>query len=208
MSDYRKVGDLLVDKGILTAEQRDEALKVKMADNRRLGEVIVSLGYASEREVVECLANQYDVPFVELNLIQPSPEATRLVSPTYALSRLVLPFKVTDRELHCILADPLDIELTDNLSQATGKRLVMTLAGPIELFEKISTVYGLAKETEEPKVAAKPTAKPAATKKKTVIKPPVQRRKVKVQEQDDRKQLLGAISAEKTSSVWDWYEVY
>ncbi|MFN8082380.1 MAG: hypothetical protein U0Q19_22720, partial [Kineosporiaceae bacterium] len=56
----RRLGDVLVDSGLLTPEQLDLALesqRVAKGDRRRLGQVVADLGLASERDVAECLAN-------------------------------------------------------------------------------------------------------------------------------------------------------
>src|SRR5690606_24321457 len=132
------VGDWLVQKGVITAGQRDEALKIQSESNRRFGEIVISLGFASERDLTVCLAEQYDIPFIEISKLRPTPEALRSVSPTFALSRLILPVKLTDTEIHCVMNDPLDIQATDQLAKALGKRLILSLAGPIELFEAIT----------------------------------------------------------------------
>lgn len=202
MTGYRKVGDWLVERGVLTPEQRDEALKTQLAGNRRFGEVIVSLGFATERQVTECLAEQYEMPFVEIKFIKPSPDALRILSPTYALSRLILPYEVTPTEIKCIISDPLDIELTDHLSQTTGKRLNLALAGPIELFEAITYHYELARMPDKGTFTVGADDVDIRINKKET-KP----RRVKVDEQADRKELLGSLGSTGPNPLWDWYEV-
>ncbi len=202
MTGYQKVGDWLVAKGILTPEQRDEALKTQLAGNRRFGEVIVSLGFATERQVTECLSEQYEMPFLELSFVKPSADALKILSPTFALSRLILPYEVTETEIKCVISDPLDLDLTDELSQTTGKRLSLSLAGPIELFEAITYHYELARYPDRGTfTVGGETPDIRVTKKES--KP----RKVKVDEQADRKELLGSLGSSGPNPLWDWYEV-
>lgn len=197
MSGYQKLGDWLVQEGILTPEQRDEALRIQSAGNRRLGEVVVSLGYATEKDITRSLAAQYDLPFADLTTIEPTQEALRMVSPAFAVSRLMLPVKVEGNEFHCIMSDPLDIQATDYLSKAIGKKLVLMLAGPIELFDTITKAYNSNSRPAAPKPI--PTPPPV----QTVAQP---KRKIKVKIQDDRNHLLQALSTSAPSPMWDWNE--
>ncbi|MCB0825401.1 MAG: hypothetical protein KDC26_04375 [Armatimonadetes bacterium] len=190
MTEYKKVGDLLVEAEIITTEQRDEALLAQKESKSRFGEIIVALGYASEEQVVECLAAQYDFPLADLENLNPSDEALKLISPTFALSRLVLPFKVTESFLFCVISDPLDIEGTDFLTKALDKRISLQLAPASQLFEAIMIHYGLPgaaqreKRQQELKKALTAVEKSTGTTKKRVIK---------VHDQNDRAELLDSI---------------
>jgi|GEM_PF-1227239 len=211
MSRYQRVGDWLVENNKITIEQRDEALRMQQESKQRFGEVLISLGFITEREIVSCLAQQYDLPICDLKDIQPTETALRLVSPTFALSRLILPIRVTSTEFHCAICDPLDIDGTDYLTKALGKRLVISIAGPAEIFDAIAKNYSMpiaSKSSSEDLVAkiqaeqAKEAAKPSA-KLKAPPKPP---RKPKILEQPDRADLLAAIAGTGTDSLWDSFQ--
>lgn len=204
MSRYQRVGDFLVEKGIITEAQRDEALVVQKKTENRFGEVLVSMGIVTECQIVACLAEQYDLPIANMAEIQPTQTALRLVSPTFALSRLILPIMVTDLEFHCAIADPLDIEGTDYLSKALGKRLIISLAGTTEIYRAITKNYAVpsvvSNITPPPLLSQEPPkATPSAPKKPRVARTP------KVDEQPDRKDLLAAIAGTGTDSLWDTY---
>ncbi len=202
MSRYQKVGDWLVGKGLITPGQRDEALATQRQTLNRFGEVIVSLGFCTEDQVVDCLAEQYELPRANVDEIQPQADALRLVSPTFALSRLVLPVSVSETELHCVFADPLDLQVTDYLTQAVGKRLVMSLAGTQELFHAIARSYALpsAKRADAP-VRDTPAPRSAKTSQETATKA----RKIKIDRQTDRAELLTAIGGIGSESIWEMY---
>lgn len=196
MSHYQRVGDWLVTHGLITAEQRDQAIVAQKKSGGRFGEVIVNLGFCSEEQVVGCLAQQYDVPVADLKQTKPSQAALQLVSPTFALSRLVLPVAVSPTELHCVIADPLDLQVTDYLTQAINKRLVLSLAGTVELFEAIARSYALPSAKSS---AYQPANEPAESDK------PKKKRRVKVDEQKDRTELLAALSGSGCESLWEMY---
>ncbi|ARU41727.1 hypothetical protein CCB80_11480 [Armatimonadetes bacterium Uphvl-Ar1] len=203
MSQYQRVGDWMVENKVISEQQRDEALRLQKESKQRFGEVLISLGYITERQVVECLSRQYDLPICELSEVKPSETALRLVSPTFALSRLILPLKVTATEFHCAICDPLDIEGTDYLTKALGKRLHISIAGPGEIFDAIAQNYAMptakksAPLTVESAAPEKPKTKAAPTKKS---------RPTKVHEQTDRRELLAAIAGTGSESIWDTFQ--
>lgn len=214
MSRYQRVGDWLVENKIITIDQRDEALRIQKESKQRFGEVLITLGYVSEREIVDCLARQYDLPVCDLDEVAPTEAALRLVSPTFALSRLILPISVSPTEFHCAICDPLDIEGTDYLTKALGKRLVIFIAGPQEIFQAIARNYSMpmatskssedilaqieAQRAAEVESANLPKA-PKAEKKSRTGQP----KKHKDLSQPDRAELLAAISGTGTDSLWD-----
>lgn len=193
MSQYQRVGDWLVAQGVLTDEQRDSALVKQKESKSRFGEVVVQLGYATENQISQCLAQQYDLPLAKLKSIKPNPDALKLVSPTFALSRLMLPFQVNEFEFHCVISDPLDIQATDYLTRALGKRLVLSVAPGSELLAAITKAYEI------------PAAKCAPiTKAKEALKQET-KRKVRIDDLSDRKTLLTAMAGSGTDPLWDTY---
>lgn len=188
----------MVDKGVLTPEQRDRVLDAQKQCGGRFGEVVVALGFSTENQVADCLAEQYDLPRAQMAQIQPTKEALRLVSPTFALSRLMLPVRVDTHEFHCVVSDPLDIQATDYLTRAIGKRLILSVASGSEVFEAITKWYAI--PTQRPKLEIpKEAAAPVTAKHERPA------RKVKIVDQPDRKALLCAIEGSGDGSLWDMY---
>lgn len=205
MSRYQRVGDWLVENKVISEQQRDEALRLQKESKQRFGEVLISLGYITEKEIVKCLAKQYDLPICDLAEHKPSETALRLVSPTFALSRLILPLRVTATEFHVAICDPLDIEGTDYLTKALGKRLHISIAGPGEIFDAIAQNYAMPSAKKSPTLELDP-AQPKPAKKSAPPKTAAKSRPTKVHEQPDRKDLLAAIAGTGTDSIWDTFQ--
>ena len=72
MGAYRKrLGELLVEKGIITREQPKEALALQKSTGKKLGEVLISQNLISEAQMAEVLQVQLGIPFVDLNKVTP-----------------------------------------------------------------------------------------------------------------------------------------
>ena len=65
---------MLLHKGALTQRKLKRGLQVAHDTKRRLGDVLVDLGYASEQMVTQCLAEQYGFDFVDLEAVKRKPE--------------------------------------------------------------------------------------------------------------------------------------
>ena len=65
------LGRLLVEAGVVTGEQLEQALAVKEATGRRLGEIVVELGFAAPEVIAGALAQQYELEFVDLDSVSP-----------------------------------------------------------------------------------------------------------------------------------------
>ncbi|HYB22052.1 MAG TPA: type II secretion system protein GspE, partial [Thermodesulfobacteriota bacterium] len=70
-----RLGELLVNNGLITPKQLEEALQEQKISGNKLGSSLVKLGYISEKNLVSFLSRHYGVPAIDLNEIQIDPEA-------------------------------------------------------------------------------------------------------------------------------------
>lgn len=139
---YLRLGDMLLHEGVLTPRKLKRGLQVAHDSKRRLGDVLVDLGYASEEVVTKCLAEQYGFSFAELETVQPETEALKKLTPEYALKWGVLPVSDGDR-FTCVISDPLNVEISDTIAAIVRKPVSFTLAGRTALQHAIRLAYGL-----------------------------------------------------------------
>ena len=64
---YVKLGDLLVKSGDITQAQLDEALALQEGTGQRLGSILQTHGFITERQLIDTLMNQLGVEFIDLN---------------------------------------------------------------------------------------------------------------------------------------------
>lgn len=153
---YVRLGEMLVREGLLTRDELERVITAKRKSNARLGELVVALGLAEESAVASCLAHQYGMPLADLDNISIQQEAIDVMPGFHAVSRLVLPVSIDDQEFHCVISDPLDIGLTDELSVLFKRRVVASVAAPSALHNKIVRVYGLSLNERDSARKSKP----------------------------------------------------
>ncbi len=146
----KKLGELLVESGLITEEQLKEALKeARTHKGRRLGTVLINKGYATDIDIAQTLAYQLKIPYVELSNTTVDPEAIKLVDEKLARKHLIIPIYIDRRVLGLAMADPLNLTAIDDVRFATGmdvKPCVVTLT---DVTEAINRHYHLNEPLEE-----------------------------------------------------------
>jgi hypothetical protein len=88
------LGRLLVDGRVLTQEQLDFALGVKVESGKRLGEIVVDLGFTTERAIAGALAEQYELEYVDLAGAELDRDAVALLTEALARRYDALPIRI------------------------------------------------------------------------------------------------------------------
>ena len=143
MQDYRPLGEILMAKGKLTQAQLEAALLAQHGQRRRLGDVLVSMGYVSENDIVESLGGQYNLKVVDVAKLTPDPIALRILDTESAVNSRILPLRFVDNSIECVIADPIDVPAMDMISHATSKQVVFRIAPMSALLDAIRRAYGL-----------------------------------------------------------------
>jgi hypothetical protein len=145
MGEHRRIGEMLISKGKITREQLNVALNGKNSSRRRTGEWLVALGFVTEQDITDCLAEQYGLNIIDVNDITAEPQALELLSGETALAHRVLPFRYSYDCIECVMADPIDFPTADMISRLAGKRAMLYLAPSSNLVASIQRAYHLLK---------------------------------------------------------------
>jgi hypothetical protein len=139
-----KLGELLINEGIITQVQLDEALKCHIIFGIKLGSSLIELGMVQEDVLLELLSRKLGVPSVthaELNGV-PNEVISRL-SPAVAEKFRVIPVRLENRRLHVAMSDPTDFKAREELSFITGNIIVPTIAPDIQILYALEKYYGV-----------------------------------------------------------------
>lgn len=112
----KKLGEILVAKGVVSQEDMDKALGIAKGSRRRVGQALVEAGFATDEQVAQALAEQYGVPYVNPN--DADTQGTiqiDLIPKEIVRKHMVLPVAKDGGRLKLIVSDPMDLELQDML---------------------------------------------------------------------------------------------
>jgi len=144
-----RLGQVLLQEGLLTREQLAQGLAEAKSSKLRLGYVLVKLGLIQEIEITKVLARQYRMPAVDLSGFQVDSKIVRLIPAEMAVKNVVLPLKREGRTLTVAMADPTDIGLLEDLKFITRYDLFPVIAGEFTLRALIEKHYDLASAEQE-----------------------------------------------------------
>lgn len=111
----KRLGDILIESGFLSAAELSEALTNSKESGKRLGEVIVDMGLMSEFDILRAVSSQYEYPIIDLTSIEIDPKATALFDEKYCLENVVLPIGFDEDNLVVAIDDPMNILTIDDL---------------------------------------------------------------------------------------------
>ncbi len=139
--DNLRLGDILLAKGIITAAQINEALKLQEATGKKLGQVIVDRGWVSEQEILKALSEQLSVPYIRLKAGLYDPEVVGLLDKNVAKRLKVLPLFKIRGELSLATADAQAVPSFNEVEERLGCRVRPILARREDILESINEAY-------------------------------------------------------------------
>ena len=149
----KRIGDILVEEGILTEEQLEEALKAAKAENKKIGEAITDLGFASEQDIAEALSSQLGFEYVNLSTVHIPDNVLSLINESVLRKHLMIPYAFvpnTINQVKVAMVDPMDMSAIDDFSIVTNLLVVPSVATTRDILIALDRYYG---DTETIKAA-------------------------------------------------------
>ena len=135
------LGQVLVQRGMITLEQLDEALQVQEEQGGFVGEILTKLGFTSEEDIVQTLAIQHDVPYLPLANYEIDSELTKLIPESLARKYDILPVDKMGDILTVVIANPLDKRAIDEVEALTKCKIEVFISTYREIKEAIGRFY-------------------------------------------------------------------
>ncbi|MCX5697170.1 MAG: GspE/PulE family protein [Candidatus Omnitrophica bacterium] len=152
------IGEMLVDEGMITAEQLDAALREQKKSGELICTILVRLGLVSEEKALTVLSRQLNISYVKLKDRDIDPLIINKVPAKFASHYKIIPLEFKDNYLTIAMANPLDVRILDDLKLILGFEVKGVLASEAEVLEMIRRYYGVGAETLEKMIAQKAPA--------------------------------------------------
>ena len=146
-SRRKRMGDLLVEAGVITQEQLEQALAAQKTDKRglKLGTLLVDMNIVTEQQIVDALTRQLGYQDVTLSKERISDDILRLMDETLLRKYSLMPFGLNERNpniLKVAMSDPLDIRAVDDISIITGLQVEVYVSTQKDISAAIDRYYG------------------------------------------------------------------
>jgi seryl-tRNA synthetase len=90
----RKIGEVLIEEGLVTAEQVETAIVLQRAKNKKLGKILIDLGYVTEEQVARGLSKQLSLPLVDINNFTITNELLSMIPKETAEKKIVTKLRI------------------------------------------------------------------------------------------------------------------
>ena len=137
-----RIGEILEDKGYVTAEQIGQALAYqKEHRDKRVGQILMELGFVTENQVLEALADRLRLEIVDVAQIQVDLKAVGMINRELAEKNLILPVSVKEHSMVLVTNDPLNYFALEEVRQQTGCHLEIQLSEEAPLKKAVFYYY-------------------------------------------------------------------
>lgn len=137
----KKIGEVLVDEGVVTRDQIENALVFQKGRNKRLGKVLVEMGYVTENDVARALSRQLSLSLVNPDDYSVTSDLLTYVPRSLAEKKAVFPLELKNKKLLIAMVDPLDWQTIDELSFRTGLNVSVAVAPESSVLDAIEKHY-------------------------------------------------------------------
>lgn len=149
---YLRLGDLLVNSGVITNEQLKTALNKQKEDGKRLGTVLIENEIITENQLIDTLQMQLGIEYIDLNTVTITSEMAKVLPKNIAKKHMVIPVRVVRNELYLAMIDPLNFIALEEVATATHKKIIPLMASSAALERAVANLYsneGAARAIEE-----------------------------------------------------------
>ena len=138
----RNLGDILIEQDVITPAQLEEALERQRMTREFLGRTLVGMGHASEQDIINALGIQQGMEQVELGKLSIPEEVLETVKPDIAQFYNIVPIRLENGVLTIAMADPLNINILDDLKVILGYDIVGAISTHGDIASAIERLYG------------------------------------------------------------------
>jgi len=143
-----RLGDLLVQAGLITDAQLQEALQEQRNSGRKLGRVLIDREWLTEAQIAKAVARQIHAPFVDLVHFPLKPELAQLLPETHARRMRAIVLDETPAGLMIGMADPTDIYAYDEIARLLKRNVDIAVVTESHLLTALDRAYRSTKEIE------------------------------------------------------------
>jgi type IV pilus assembly protein PilB len=138
---HKKLGELLVERKVITTNQLEKALIIQQGKGGMLGEIFVELGFCDEEAIVQVLTAQYGFPFLPLSNYEVDTEILKMIPENVARQFVLIPIDRVGETLTVAMSNPLNQQAIEDLEMVTGCSILVFVSTTTEIRKAIDHYY-------------------------------------------------------------------
>lgn len=141
----KQLGELLLDRGIITQVQLEQGLSVQRDKGGLIGEILVELGFVKEDDIAQALTAQYGFPYLPLSSYDVNAEITSIIPARVARQYLLVPIDKIGNNLTLAMSNPLNVQAIEDVELLSGCSVQTFVSTSSDVKKAIEKYY---KDTE------------------------------------------------------------
>ena len=140
-----RLGELLINSGLITQEQLEAALLKQRSTGKKLGEFLIDEGIVTEEQLMQALSRQLNLEMVDLQAQHVNKNVLKLVPVNVLKKNVVFPFDFAEGNINTLrvaMSDPLDIYAQDDIAIVTNYQIQPVVATTRSIMLAINKYYG------------------------------------------------------------------
>ncbi len=163
----RRLGEILLEKKMINTKALEHALLEQKKSGDLLGKVLIKLGYLTEKQLLEGLAEHLQIPIINMQQTPVEQEVLKRVPVRFAWHYRCMPLRVAGKTVTLAMSDPLQVRPIDDLKVHYGLDADIVLSTEAEIQEAIQRYYGVGADTVGQILDASPRANGAKSSAQT-----------------------------------------
>ncbi|KAJ51625.1 type IV pilus assembly protein PilB [Clostridium tetanomorphum] len=141
----KRLGEILIDYGLITEDVLKRALDIQKKTGEKLGELLVTKGFATNEQIVEAVRRQLGIDYINLDNINIKQEIIDIISETMARKHEIIPIDIINGRLLVVMSDPLNYFAIEDIKVDTGYEVKAAISLRSEILQNIEKYYGKSK---------------------------------------------------------------
>ncbi len=137
----KPLGQILVERGVITTSQLEKALETQRHKQGLIGEIIVEQGFAKEEDIAYCLALQFGYPYLPLENYEISKDVIQMIPKNVCRHYCLIPIDKIGKTLTVAMANPLNIQAAEDLEDITKCDIQIFVGTPSDIRNNIEKAY-------------------------------------------------------------------
>ncbi len=151
---HRRFGEILLDEGLLSPDQLDEALDIQQRTGEVLGLILKDMGLVTESDIAKIVCIQYQLPFLSLSNYEMDKKLVELFDPIFLHKHRMLPFDQVGRTLLILVTEIPDERALAEIPSRTGLNAALYVGFTSEVEGQLNILSPLPEEEKKKKKAA------------------------------------------------------
>lgn len=141
IKEHRKIGEILIEDGLLTHEQLQQTLAIQKEKGGLVGRILVDMKFVSEEDLISALGKQYKIPYMPLKNYAINPDMANILKSDFCHENFLVAFDCDAKRIYIAIADPGNLPVIENIKTMTGRNPQVFLSRVSEILNALYFLY-------------------------------------------------------------------